>query len=78
MYYVVINSFSDFTAADDYKKKLIDQKYNADVFYYDKDKKFHVHVLESVKSGDAYEEARNLKAFTKLKTANVLIVTSSK
>ena len=78
MYYVVIKSFSDFTAADEYKKKLIDQKYNADVFYYDKDKKFHVHVLESVKSGDAYEEARNLKAFTKLKTANVLIVTSSK
>lgn len=77
-YYVVIKSFSDFTAADEYKKKLIEQKYNADVFYYDKDKKFHVHVLESVKSSDAYDEARNLKAFTKLKTANVLVVTGSK
>ncbi len=77
-YYVVIKSFSDFTAADEYKKKLIEQKYNADVFYYDTDKKFHVHVLETVKSSEAYEEARNLKAFTKLKTANVLVVTSSK
>jgi hypothetical protein len=77
-YYVVIRSFGVFTAADEYKKKLIEQKYNADVFYYDKDSKFHVHVLETLKSGDAYEEARNLKAFTKLKTANVLIVTSSK
>ncbi len=77
-YYVVIKSFADFTSADEYKKKLIDQKYNADVFYYDNDRKFHVHVLESVKSSDAYEEARNLKAFTKLKTAHVLVVSSSK
>lgn len=74
-YYVVIRAFGDFTAADTYKKKLIDQKYNANVFYNEADKKFYVHVFETVKSADAHEEARNLKNYSKLKEARVLTVT---
>jgi type IX secretion system PorP/SprF family membrane protein len=76
-YYVVIRSFGDFTSADEFKKKLIDQKYNANVFYYEKDKKYHVHVLETTKQGEANEEAKNLKNYTKLKDAKVLTVTST-
>lgn len=77
-YYVVIKAFADFTSADQFKKKLVDQKFNADVFYYEKEKKFYVHVFNSAKSSEAYEEARNLKAFTKLKEARVLVVTQDK
>lgn len=73
-YYVVIKAFSDFTGADVFKKKLIAEKYNADIFYYEKDKKYYVHVMESGKSSEAYDEARNLKNFTKLKEAKVLTV----
>jgi type IX secretion system PorP/SprF family membrane protein len=73
-FYVVIKSFADFTSADAYKKKLIEQKYNANVFYYEKDKKYHVHVFESTKQGDAHEEARNLKTYSKLRDAKVLTV----
>jgi len=73
-YYVIVKAFSDFTGADAFKKKLIADKFNADIFYYAKDKKYYVHVLETSKSSDAYEEARNLKNYTKLKTATVLTV----
>jgi type IX secretion system PorP/SprF family membrane protein len=73
-YYVVIRAFADFNQADTYKKKLIEQKFNADVFYYEKDKKYYVHVLETQKAGDANEEVKNLKNYTKLKEARVLTV----
>jgi hypothetical protein len=74
-YYVVIRAFADFTAADTYKKKLLEQKYNAQVFYNESDKKFYVHVFETVKATEAHEEARNLKNYSKLKDARVLTVT---
>ena len=77
-YYVVIRSFGDFTAADAYKKKLIEQKYNANVFYNEADKKFHVHVFDTVKASEAHEEARNLKNYSKLREAHVLTVTIKK
>jgi type IX secretion system PorP/SprF family membrane protein len=77
-YYVVLKAFNDFTAADTYKKKIVEQKFNADIFYYEKEKKFYVFVLSTAKSSEAYEEARNLKAYTKLKEASVLVVQSSK
>ena len=76
VYYVVIRTFNDFTAADVYKRKLIGDKFNAEVFYNPQDKKYYVHVLETVKSAEAYEEVRNLKNFTKIKDARVLIVTT--
>ena len=74
-YYVVIRSFGDFTQADAFKKKLLTEKYNADIFYYQNDKKYHVFLLETPKQHDANEEARNLKKFTKFKDAHVLTVT---
>lgn len=77
-YFVIIKVFADFTGADAFKKKLIEQKYNAEIFYYPKDKKYYVHVLESAKSSEAYEEARNLKNYTKLTEARVLTVESPK
>lgn len=74
-YYVVIRVFPDFTSADDYKKKLIEQKYNANVLYNQKEKKYYVHVFETTRSADAHDEARNLKNYTKLKEARVLTIT---
>jgi type IX secretion system PorP/SprF family membrane protein len=74
-FYVVIRSFKEFDAADDFKKKLITQKFNANVFYYEGDKQYHVYVFESTRSGEAHTEARNIKAYTKLKQARVLTVT---
>ena len=76
MYYVVLRTFNDFTSADVYKRKLITDKFNADIFYNPQDKKYHVHVLQTVKASEAYEEVRNLKNYTKIKNARVLIVTS--
>jgi type IX secretion system PorP/SprF family membrane protein len=73
-YYVVIKAFIDFTAADKFKKKMISEKYNAQVYYHPKDKLYHVYIFSSVKSSEAYEEVRNLKNLTKYKTAKVLIV----
>ena len=73
-FYVVIKVFADFNAADAFKKKLVEQKYNANIFYYEKDKKYHVHVLETLKQSEAYDEIRNLKNYTKLKEAHMLIV----
>jgi len=77
-YYVVIRLFNDFTQADVYKRKLIADKFNADIFYNPQDKKYYVHVLETLKAAEANEEVRNLKTYTKLKDARVLIVTTSK
>ena len=77
-YYVVIKVFTDFTSADKYKKELRDQKFNASLFYFEKDRKYYVHVFETEKSSEAFEEVRNLKAFTKLNTARVLTVEAKK
>jgi type IX secretion system PorP/SprF family membrane protein len=73
-YYVVIRGFNDFTGADNFKSKLMSQKYNAEVFYYDKEKRFYVYVYSSDRSNQAYHEARQLRNFTKLKEARVLTV----
>src|SRR5688572_514201 len=53
-YFVVIRVFNDFTAADVYKKKLITDKFNADIFYNPQDKKYYVHVLETMKAAEAH------------------------
>jgi type IX secretion system PorP/SprF family membrane protein len=76
-YYVVIRNFADFNQADTYKKKLIAEKYNANVFYHEKEKKYYVYLLETSKQHEANEEARNLRNYTKLKSASVLTVTTS-
>ncbi len=77
-YYVVIRLFNDFTQADSYKRKLITDKFNAEIFYNPQDKKYYVHVLETFKASEAHEEIRNLKTYTKLKGARLLVVTSDK
>ena len=77
-YYVVIKMFNDFTAADNFKRKLIGDKFNAEIFYNPQDKKYYVHVLETLKASEAHEEIRNLKTYTKLKDARLLVVTSDK
>lgn len=76
-FYVVINAYADFNSADTYKKKLVEQKYNANVIYNEKDRKYYVHVLETTKQGEANEEVKNLKNYTKLKGARVLTITTS-
>ena len=74
-YYVVIKVFGDFVSADAFKKKLVGDKYNANVFYYEKEKKYYVYVYETFKQSEAHEEVRNLKTYTKLKEARLLTVT---
>jgi hypothetical protein len=75
---VVIRIFADFNQADTYKQTLIKDKFNADIFYNPQDRKYYVHVLETEKASEAHEEVRNLKAYTKLKQARVLIVNTEK
>ena len=77
-YYVVVKVFTDFKAADNYKKELRGEKYNANVFYYEKDRKYYVHVLETEKSSEAHQEVRNLKTYTKLNSARVLTIEAKK
>lgn len=77
-YYVVIKVFADFTSADKYKQELRDDKFNANVFYYEKDRKYYVHVLETEKAPEAHQEVRNLKTYTKLNTARVLTIEPKK
>jgi type IX secretion system PorP/SprF family membrane protein len=78
VYFVVINVFPDFNKADAFKRKLVGDKFNADIFYNPADRKYYVHVLETVKASEAHEEIRNLKTYTKLKTARLLVVTTDK
>lgn len=73
-YLVVIKAFTDFNQAEAFKKKLMEQKFNADIYYYAKDKRYYVHVLQTVKSQEANEEVRNLKSYTKLKDAKVVVI----
>lgn len=73
-YYVVIKGYPDFSRADALKRKLLKDKYNADIFYHQGNRRFYVFVYSTVKSSEAYKEARNLKHHTELKTATVIIV----
>jgi type IX secretion system PorP/SprF family membrane protein len=77
-YFVVIKVFADFNSADAYKRKLVNDKFNADIFYNPQDRKYYVHVLETTKAPEAHEEIRNLKAYTKLTQARLLVVTGQK
>lgn len=77
-YYVVLKVFSDFTSADRYKKEMRSQKFNAHIFYYEKDRKYYVHIFETGKSAEAFEEVRNLKTYAKMKEARVLTVEPKK
>jgi type IX secretion system PorP/SprF family membrane protein len=71
-YLVVIKVFTEFNRADEYKNELIKEKFNAEIFYNQKDRRFYVYTLKTSKSHDANEEARNLKTYTKLKEAHVV------
>lgn len=77
-YYVVVKVFSDFTSADKHKQELRADKFNANVFYYERDRKYYVHVLETEKSSEAHQEVRNLKTYTKLNAARVLTIEPKK
>lgn len=73
-YYVVVKTVSEFSFADQLKQKLISEKFNAEIVFDPVLKKFHVYVFESQQSSEAFEEARNLKNYTKLKSARVVII----
>ena len=77
-YFVVVKVFTDFTAADKYKKELREENFNANLFYYEKDRKYYVHILETEKASEAHQEVRNLKTYTKLNTARVLTIEPKK
>lgn len=73
-FYVYIKSFPDFARAEDFKKKLVNQKYNGQIFFFPKTKLYYVFTFETLKAAEANEEVKNLKAYTKLKEAKVLTV----
>lgn len=73
-FYVYLKSFADFDHAEDFKKKLVSQKYNGQIFFYPKNKMYYVFTFETLKVAEANEEVKNLKAYTKLKDAKVLTV----
>lgn len=73
-HYVVILSFKDFTSADQFKKKIITQKFNGNVYFEQKSGLYYVYVFDSPHGSIAHKEARNLRTFTKLKTAKVISV----
>jgi type IX secretion system PorP/SprF family membrane protein len=73
-FYVYLKSFKDFDHAEDFKKKLVSQKYNGQIFFYPKNKQYYVFTFETLKVAEANEEVKNLKMYTKLKEAKVLTV----
>jgi len=78
VYLVVIRAFTNFDQADAFKRSLREDKFNAEVYYHTLDKKYYVHVLQTEKSSEAHEEIRNLKSYTKLKTARLMVITVKK
>jgi len=73
-YLVVVKAFVDFGQAEELKNTLINQKFNADIYYYAKDRRYYVHVLKATKAGEANEEAKKLKNYTRLKDARVVTI----
>jgi type IX secretion system PorP/SprF family membrane protein len=73
-YYVYVKSFTDFDRAEEFKKKLVSQKYNGQIFFYPRNKQYYVFTFETLKVSEANEEVKNLKTYTKLKEAKVLTV----
>ncbi|MBT1703270.1 PorP/SprF family type IX secretion system membrane protein [Fulvivirgaceae bacterium PWU20] len=73
-FYVVVGTYGEFAKADEYKTKLIKEKFNAEVFYNAADRKYYVHVLETTKVSEAHEEIKNLRTYTKLRNARLLEV----
>jgi type IX secretion system PorP/SprF family membrane protein len=73
-YYVFVKVFTDFALAEQFKKTLIDQKYNAQIYFYRKDRRYYVYTFESAKQGEANDELKKLKEYTKLKGAKILVV----
>jgi len=73
-YYVYIKEFTEFDKAEDFKKKLIAQKYNGQIFFYPKNKHYYVYTFETIKVSEATEEVKALKTFTKLKEAKILTI----
>ena len=73
-FYVIVKSFNDFNRAEDFKKKLIAQKYNGQIFYNPKNKQYYVYTFETTKVSEANEEVKNLKTYTKLKDVKVLTI----
>lgn len=74
VYYVITQAYNNFKAADDAKQKLIEDKYNAEIVYNTKDRRYYTYIYQTTKSGEASEEVRNLKNFTKLKTVRVVAI----
>jgi type IX secretion system PorP/SprF family membrane protein len=73
-FYVYLKSFADFDHAEEFKKKLISQKYNGQIFFHPKTKLYYVFTFETLKVSEANEEVKKLKTYTKLKEAKVLTV----
>ncbi|MEO1050429.1 MAG: PorP/SprF family type IX secretion system membrane protein [Bacteroidota bacterium] len=71
---VVIKTFRDFNAADEYKARIREEGYNAQIFYNEKGKIFYVHLFETDKSKEAKQEKNNLAEIRKFRSARVVIV----
>ncbi len=73
-FYVYVKAFADFSHAEEFKKKLVAQKYNGQIYFYPKNKQYYVFTFETTKASEANEEVKNLKTYTRLKEVKVLTV----
>jgi type IX secretion system PorP/SprF family membrane protein len=73
-YYVYLKSFATFDQAEDFKKKIIAQKYNGQIYFHARNKQYYVYTYETTNATEANLELKNLKAYTKLKDAKLLSI----
>jgi hypothetical protein len=60
--------------ADTFKKKLLRDKFNANIIFSQHDKLFHVFVFSSGSIHEVHAEARRVKHFTKLRTVKIVSI----
>jgi len=73
-YYIYVKSFTTFDEAEDLKRKLHEQKYNGQIYFYPRNKQYYVYTFESSNLNEANQELKNLKTYTKLKEAKLLTI----
>lgn len=74
-YYVVVQEFKNFNAADRLVKKLkSDDEIIADIFYNEKNGIYYVYIYETYSKRDAYKDKKAAEELTKFKNIKVIIV----
>lgn len=74
-YYVVLKSFKDFNAADNFVRRMQEEReLYTNIFYSKVDKLYHVYVYQTYKLKEANEEKRAVQELTKYKSVTIITV----